>query len=73
MLDLENSRRRWRSKNASQHDMRQYARHRGNMPEADLLFFRQVYQGLLESGRFSWTARSLKTISRFAMRFAGTA
>ncbi|MDR2787209.1 MAG: lipopolysaccharide kinase InaA family protein [Candidatus Accumulibacter sp.] len=73
LLDLEKSRRRWCSRNASRHDLCQLTRHRGNMPEADLLFFRRVYRRLLGRGRFSWTAISLKTILRFAMRVAGTA
>lgn len=36
LLDLEKSRRRWRSSDASRHDLRQLERHRGNMPLADL-------------------------------------
>lgn len=44
LLDLEKSRRRWRSKDAARHDLRQLARHHGAMPEADLAVLLQAYQ-----------------------------
>ena len=44
LLDMEKSRRRWRVKSASQHDLDQLARHRGNMPESDLLLLHDVYR-----------------------------
>ncbi|WP_439886221.1 lipopolysaccharide kinase InaA family protein [Pseudomonas sp. MBLB4123] len=43
MLDLEKSRRRWRNRDASRHDWRQLWRHRGQIPEADLVYLQQVY------------------------------
>ena len=48
LLDLEKSRRRLSAKAAGRHDLDQLSRHCGNIPEADLSFFRQVYQQLLE-------------------------
>lgn len=47
LLDLEKSRQRWRSKNASRHDLSQLMRHRGAIPLADLLFVKQVHQQML--------------------------
>jgi hypothetical protein len=47
LLDLEKSRRRLSAKAAGRHDLDQLNRHRGSIPEADLSFFRQVYQELL--------------------------
>jgi hypothetical protein len=46
LLDLEKSCHRWSVQAASKHDLGQLSRHRGNMPEADLLFLRRVYQQL---------------------------
>ena len=45
---MEKSRRRLSAKAAGRHDLDQLSRHCGNIPEADLSFFRQVYQQLLE-------------------------
>jgi hypothetical protein len=47
LLDLEKSRRRWYVKRASQHDLRQLMRHRGAIPQSDLMFFQQAYQQAL--------------------------
>jgi tRNA A-37 threonylcarbamoyl transferase component Bud32 len=47
LLDLEKSRRRLRVKNAARRDLGQLGRHRGNMPESDLLFIHQAYQQAL--------------------------
>jgi hypothetical protein len=44
LLDLEKSRRRLSAKAAGRHDLGQLIRHRGNIPEADLSFFQQIYQ-----------------------------
>jgi hypothetical protein len=44
LIDLEKSRRRLSIKAAGRHDLGQLSRHRGNMPEADLSFFRQIYE-----------------------------
>lgn len=44
LLDLEKSRRRWRTLDAARHDLRQLKRHRGPIPEADLTVLLQAYQ-----------------------------
>jgi len=49
LLDLEKGRRRWRFRSASQHDLRQLARHRGNMPESDLQYLHRAYAQALDS------------------------
>lgn len=49
LLDLEKSRRRWRVRNAAKRDLGQLNRHRGNIPEADLLFLYQIHQQTLNS------------------------
>jgi tRNA A-37 threonylcarbamoyl transferase component Bud32 len=54
LLDLEKSRRRWCYESASRHDLRQLERHRGNIPEADLLIFRDAYCLTLDGVRRSW-------------------
>lgn len=46
-LDLEKSRRRWRIKDASRHDLGQLDRHRGSMPETDMDFLYEAYQQAL--------------------------
>ena len=43
LLDLEKSRRRWRTADASRHDMRQLKRHCGAMPESDWQLLMQAY------------------------------
>ncbi len=43
LLDLEKSRRRWRTEAAASHDLRQLGRHRGNMPAADLQLLLQAH------------------------------
>lgn len=43
LLDLEKSRRRWRTADASRHDMRQLKRHCGAMPEGDWQLLMQAY------------------------------
>ena len=48
LLDLEKSRHRWRAKDASRHDLRQLMRHRGSIPEADVLFVNQVHLQALQ-------------------------
>lgn len=48
LLDLEKSRRRWFVENASRHDLCQLARHRGNMPEIDLLTLYDAYRLALD-------------------------
>ena len=48
LLDLEKSRHRWRAKDASRHDLRQLMRHRGSIPEADVLFVKQIHQQALQ-------------------------
>lgn len=47
LLDLEKSRRRWRSADASRHDMRQLKRHCGAMPESDWQLLMQTYTAAL--------------------------
>lgn len=47
LLDLEKSRRRWRVKQASRHDLRQLMRHRGRIPQADVLFVQQAHRQAL--------------------------
>jgi len=49
LLDLEKSRRRWRARDAARHDLRQLARHRGTMPEADLNDVLQAHQSALQA------------------------
>jgi hypothetical protein len=49
LIDMEKSRRRLRAKNASRHDLGQLARHRGNMPEADLMFVHRVYRQIMNN------------------------
>jgi hypothetical protein len=44
LLDLEKSRRHLSARAASAHDLGQLSRHRGDMPEADLLLFQRVCQ-----------------------------
>lgn len=48
LLDLEKSRHRWRAKDASRHDLRQLMRHRGSVPEADVLLVNQIHQQVLD-------------------------
>lgn len=47
LLDLEKSRRRFRIKDAARRDLGQLGRHRGDIPETDLLFIHQAYQQAL--------------------------
>ena len=47
LLDLEKSRRRWRTADASRHDMRQLKRHCGAMPESDWQLLMQAYTAAL--------------------------
>lgn len=47
LLDLEKSRRRWRTLNAARHDLRQLGRHCGAMPQTDLLLLQQAHQQAL--------------------------
>ncbi|OCX15669.1 InaA protein [Stutzerimonas xanthomarina] len=54
LLDLEKSRRRWSLKRASRHDLGQLERHRGNIPESDLLQLRQAYCQALDGVRGGW-------------------
>ncbi|MFZ3154328.1 lipopolysaccharide kinase InaA family protein [Pseudomonas sp.] len=49
LLDLEKSRRRLRIKDAARRDLGQLGRHRGNMPETDLLLIHQAYQQALNN------------------------
>lgn len=49
LLDLEKSRHRLRAHTASQRDMSQLARHRGNMPEIDMQFLLDAYQAALQN------------------------
>jgi len=49
LLDLEKSRRRWRAASAARRDLGQLERHRGAMPEADMLYLRQAYQQALNT------------------------
>jgi hypothetical protein len=49
LLDLEKSRRRWRAASAARRDLGQLDRHRGAMPEADMLYLRQAYQQALNT------------------------
>ncbi|MDR1227978.1 MAG: phosphotransferase [Azoarcus sp.] len=44
LLDLEKSRRRLSARAAGRHDLGQLIRHRGNIPEADLSIFQQIYR-----------------------------
>lgn len=48
LLDLEKSRHRWRAKDASRHDLHQLMRHRGSIPETDVLFVNQIHQQVLQ-------------------------
>ena len=43
LLDLEKSRRRWRTADASRHDMRQLKRHCGAMPDGDWQLLSEAY------------------------------
>lgn len=47
LLDLEKSRRRWRTADASRHDVRQLKRHCGAMPEGDWQLLMQAYTAAL--------------------------
>ncbi|OEC33783.1 InaA protein [Pseudomonas sp. 21C1] len=47
LLDLEKSRRRWRVRDASRHDMRQLGRHCAGMPASDMQVLQQAYQQAL--------------------------
>lgn len=49
LLDLEKSRRRFNSGSAAKRDLGQLERHRGAIPEADLLYLRQTYQQALKN------------------------
>lgn len=49
LLDLEKSRRRWRTSSAARRDLGQLERHRGAMPEADMGYLRQAYQHALNT------------------------
>jgi hypothetical protein len=44
LLDLEKSRRRLSARAAGRHDLGQLIRHRGDIPEADLSLFQQIYR-----------------------------
>ncbi|MDR1228727.1 MAG: hypothetical protein LBK55_06880, partial [Azoarcus sp.] len=44
LLDLEKSRRRLSARAAGRHDLSQLIRHRGDIPEADLSLFQQIYR-----------------------------
>jgi hypothetical protein len=44
LLDLEKSRRRLSAQFAGRHDLDQLIRHRGDIPEADLSLFQQIYR-----------------------------
>ncbi|PZW38967.1 lipopolysaccharide kinase InaA family protein, partial [Pseudomonas sp. URMO17WK12:I2] len=48
LLDLEKSRRRLRTADASRHDMRQLKRHCGAMPEVDWAFLMDAYASLMQ-------------------------
>lgn len=48
MLDLEKSRRRWRTRDASFRDLRQLRRHRGQIPERDLDYLQQIHHQALK-------------------------
>lgn len=48
LLDLEKSRRRWRVRDASRHDMRQFGRHCAGMPASDMQVLHAAYQRKLE-------------------------
>lgn len=48
LLDLEKSRRRWRTADASRHDMRQLKRHCGAMPEEDWQLLMWAYKTALD-------------------------
>lgn len=49
LLDLEKSRQRWLSRNASRHDMRQLERHRGSMPMADMHVLQVAYRSAFDN------------------------
>ena len=49
MLDLEKSRRRWRTRDASFRDLRQLRRHRGAIPERDMDYLQQAYDKALSN------------------------
>ena len=46
LLDLEKARRRWPAHRAALHDIKQFGRHRGDMPDADWQIFLQHYCNL---------------------------
>ncbi len=46
LLDLEKARRRWSAHQAALHDIKQFGRHRGDMPDADWQLFLQYYCNL---------------------------
>ncbi|MDD1509227.1 lipopolysaccharide kinase InaA family protein [Pseudomonas sp. CNPSo 3701] len=48
LLDLEKSRRRWRTADASRHDMRQLKRHCGTMPDEDWQLLMWAYKTALD-------------------------
>lgn len=49
LLDLEKSRRRWRTTSASRRDLDQLQRHRGQMPASDLHYLLQAHQHALNN------------------------
>jgi hypothetical protein len=49
LIDMEKSRRRLRGKDAGRHDFGQLARHRGNMPDADLMLLHKFYRQILDN------------------------
>lgn len=49
LLDLEKSRQRWRTRDASRHDLGQLWRHRGQMPTDDWGYLQQAYLRALSS------------------------
>jgi tRNA A-37 threonylcarbamoyl transferase component Bud32 len=48
LIDLENSRHRWRASDASKHDLQQLMRRRGSIPEADVQFLIEIHQQAME-------------------------
>jgi hypothetical protein len=58
LLDLEKSRRCWCSGKASQRDLCQLARHRGNMPAGDLLFLHEAHRLAVGARTFSFYLRT---------------
>ena len=51
LIELEKSRRGWRTKTVSERDLEQFYRHRGAMPEQDWAFFRRHYKHSLALAR----------------------